>query len=39
MVSRVVPGAYPGMVVKVFEERQVAKESAKEESDTETEMN
>ena len=39
MVSRVVPGAYPGMIVKVFEERQVAKESAKEESDTETEMN
>ena len=39
MVSRVVPGAYPGMVVKVYEERQVAKEPAKEESNTETEMN
>jgi multidrug efflux pump subunit AcrA (membrane-fusion protein) len=39
MVSRVVPGAYPGMVVKVYEERQVAKEPAEEESNTETEMN
>jgi multidrug efflux pump subunit AcrA (membrane-fusion protein) len=39
MVSRVVPGAYPGMVVKVYEERQAAKEPAEEESNTETEMN
>jgi multidrug efflux pump subunit AcrA (membrane-fusion protein) len=39
MVSRVVPGAYPGMVVKVYEERQGAKEPAEEEPTTETEMN
>ena len=39
MVSRVVPGAYPGMVVKVYEERKAAKETSEEESTTENEMN
>ena len=39
MVSRVVPGAYPGMVVKVYEERKGAPEPAADESTTENEMN
>lgn len=39
MVSRVIPGAYPGMVVKVFEERQASEEPEMEKTDTENEMN
>ena len=39
MVSRVVPGAYPGMVVKVYEERKGTPEPETEKSVTENEMN